>query len=320
MINTLKRIKILTEAYNLFNHNKLSYLKPLYMKYGLKKQFFQSISSKDFPRNESQNLPLFDKVNSADELPNKLSFKALPEGIKKELLSWSNEGFALLKDFFSENEVEFINEKINELAKSNKLQIREERKMMFAVDHSKDLRSMASPDRLEKILELLMGCPISLFQSVNFFKGSEDPAHSDFIHMTTYPYGYLIAAWIALEDIDLENGPLFYYPRSHKLNYIMNGDFDHGGNKWLLGKSYKKKYSDKIDTVLSENKFEKKYFTAKKGDVLIWHANLLHGGSKVIDPERTRKSMVMHYFGKDVIRYHEVSQRPSFSNELSQNK
>jgi hypothetical protein len=34
---------------------------------------------------------------------------------------------------------------------------------------------------------------------------------------------------------------------------------------------------------------------AKKGDVLIWHADLMHGGAPIEDPKRTRKSLVAHF-------------------------
>jgi len=34
----------------------------------------------------------------------------------------------------------------------------------------------------------------------------------------------------------------------------------------------------------------------KKGESFAWSASLLHGGSKVKDPSRTRKSQVTHYF------------------------
>jgi hypothetical protein len=37
------------------------------------------------------------------------------------------------------------------------------------------------------------------------------------------------------------------------------------------------------------------YFMAKKGDVLIWHADLMHGGAKIDNPAFTRKSLVCHY-------------------------
>jgi len=45
--------------------------------------------------------------------------------------------------------------------------------------------------------------------------------------------------------------------------------------------------------------------------VLIWHANLLHGGSPILRPGATRRSMVCHYFAEGVICYHEMSQRPA---------
>lgn len=56
---------------------------------------------------------------------------------------------------------------------------------------------------------------------------------------------------------------------------------------------------------------EKKILKAKKGDILIWHANLLHGGEPHIDKTKSRKSMVFHYYNTDCICYHEITQRPA---------
>ncbi len=56
---------------------------------------------------------------------------------------------------------------------------------------------------------------------------------------------------------------------------------------------------------------EKQVFTAKKGDLLIWHANLMHGGEPHTNKEKTRKSMVFHYFNENYICYHEITQRPA---------
>lgn len=36
-------------------------------------------------------------------------------------------------------------------------------------------------------------------------------------------------------------------------------------------------------------------FTCRRGEVLIWHHSLLHGGSLPVDPALTRKSFVVHY-------------------------
>jgi ectoine hydroxylase-related dioxygenase (phytanoyl-CoA dioxygenase family) len=153
------------------------------------------------------------------------------------------------------------------------------------------------------------------FQTINFLQGSSQRAHSDSIHMTTYPLGYLIAVWIALEDTNMENGPLFYYPGSHRLPYLLNHDFNEGETALTLGKKDYPDYEDALEALINKNHFEKKIFLAKKGDVFIWHANLVHGGLPVLDRELTRKSMVIHYYAKDVIKYHEISERPSLLDD-----
>jgi ectoine hydroxylase-related dioxygenase (phytanoyl-CoA dioxygenase family) len=40
---------------------------------------------------------------------------------------------------------------------------------------------------------------------------------------------------------------------------------------------------------------ERRTFLPRKGDVLIWAADLAHGGSAVTDPALTRRSLVGHY-------------------------
>ena len=162
-----------------------------------------------------------------------------------------------------------------------------------------------------KVLRLLLNKKVDLFQSINFLEGSQQRTHSDSIHMSTFPYGNLIAVWVALEDITLESGPLHYYPGSHKLPYVMNREFDNVGTKFKLGNKTYVDYEDHIEKVVEENRFEKQVFNAKKGDVLIWHANLLHGGEPVLDKKSSRKSMVFHYYSEECICYHEVSQRPT---------
>ncbi len=48
---------------------------------------------------------------------------------------------------------------------------------------------------------------------------------------------------------------------------------------------------------------------AQPGDVLLWHANLLHGGKKMSSPNASRKSMVIHCLADDVLCYHELTQQ-----------
>jgi len=55
-------------------------------------------------------------------------------------------------------------------------------------------------------------------------------------------------------------------------------------------------YENKIEEKVKTFGLTPKYGTIKKGDIIIWHANLLHGGSKRNDINLTRKSIVIHYF------------------------
>jgi ectoine hydroxylase-related dioxygenase (phytanoyl-CoA dioxygenase family) len=183
-------------------------------------------------------------------------------------------------------------------------------KFMFAFRQSTRIRR-AGEGRLQPLVAALLGHETSLFQSINFLTGSEQRTHSDSIHMSTFPLGGMAAAWVALEDITPDNGPLHYYPGSHKLPYYLNADYANEGSTWLTGDKEYTEYEAYIARRIAEAGIEKQIFLARKGDVFIWHANLMHGGEPHRDKALTRKSMVFHYFSRAHICYHEITQRPA---------
>jgi hypothetical protein len=91
----------------------------------------------------------------------------------------------------------------------------------------------------------------------------------------------------------------------------MNPDFGNESSDLTLGNKKYSDYTDKVQSLAEEHNLEKKTFLARKGDILIWHANLLHGGEPITKEGSTRKSMVFHYYTKDAICYHEISERPT---------
>ncbi len=127
--------------------------------------------------------------------------------------------------------------------------------------------------------------------------------------MTTYPLGYLAAAWVAFEDIHPESGPLVYYPGSHRWPYLFSHDVEISENEFQREgyQSYQAKYEPRIRDLIQEHGSEPRYFEARKGDVLIWHANLVHGGSARRDLQRSRRAVVVHYFGKGAFVYHDLA-------------
>src|SRR5204863_7606102 len=130
-------------------------------------------------------------------------------------------------------------------------------------------------------------------------------------HTNTGPMGYLIAIWVAREDVAPVSGPLFYYPGSHRLPYVLSEHLDAARNRLVLDETKEVRYAQKIAEVAREAGIEPVEFHAKKGDLLVWHANLIHGGRAIARAGTTRKRLVAHYFAKGVLCYHEVTERPA---------
>ena len=305
----LKKYKFFHWVYNLLHYRSLSHNKAAYQKYHLHKPIIASISSKDFPDKTSR--AWLDTGNSRELAPMRTEFGAFPPGVQQSLLAWSEKGYLVIEGFFSAQLADTVQQEVDKLAEQGKLHPTPDNKLLFANRLSSVIRDVTVDERLIRLLSFVLGTEVVPFQTINFSHGSNQRAHSDSIHMTTYPLGYLVAVWIALEDTNMENGPLFYYPGSHRLPYLLNEDFNEGASALRLGNKDYVDYEDRIAAVITETKMEKEIFLARKGDILIWHANLIHGGLPVRNAELTRKSMVIHYYAKDVIKYHEITERPS---------
>jgi len=171
------------------------------------------------------------------------------------------------------------------------------------------LRALLHDEGLKEWMRLLLGREPIPFQTLVSHKGSEQREHSDAVHMTTYPLGYLTAAWIAFEDIHPDCGPIVYYPGSHRLPYlsslalgISSRDFRRRGYA-----TYEGRYEPAIQRSIAENRLEQAVFLPKKGDVLLWHGNLIHAGSPRRDLSLSRRAVVLHYFARGAVCYHDLS-------------
>jgi hypothetical protein len=155
----------------------------------------------------------------------------------------------------------------------------------------------------------LLGRESIAFQTLLSHKGSQQKPHSDSIHMTTYPPGYLTAAWVAFEDIHADCGPVEYYPGSHRLPFlssqalgISTADFRRRGYE-----TYFERYEPAIAGLIEKEKLRPVPFLARKGDVLFWHANLIHAGSVRKNLAVSRKAAVCHYFARGAVCYHDLA-------------
>ncbi|HXU44134.1 MAG TPA: phytanoyl-CoA dioxygenase family protein [Thermoanaerobaculia bacterium] len=144
-------------------------------------------------------------------------------------------------------------------------------------------------------VELVFGRLGVATQSLHFEYGSQQTLHRDPIHVHTSPPSHLLAAWIALEDISADCGPLTYVAGSHRLPYF---EFEPGDHRFDHGRHTPGELAASLAFDLEQcakRGLEAEPFLCRRGGVLLWHHSLLHGGSTPRDPAQTRKSFVVHF-------------------------
>jgi len=191
---------------------------------------------------------------------------------------------------------------------------RDDRRIQDAWKVIPEVKTIATAPRVTALLRELYGREPRPFQTLNFRLGSEQRPHSDTIHFNSKPAGYMCGAWIALEDVDRDNGPVVYYPGSHKWKEVVMADVDAFGSpdpgwKRFIARARRHrhgpervaevdypKYEEVIQARIAAGGIEPEYATIKKGQAFLWSANLVHGGSPHRDRGRTRMSQVTHFF------------------------
>lgn len=172
-----------------------------------------------------------------------------------------------------------------------------------------DVRAIATNQCILELLGKLYGRRAFPFQTLNFPVGTQQHLHSDSIHFSSLPERFMCGVWLALEDVHADAGPLTYLPGSHKwpiLSNLMIGRRGFGTPPLHAQAPFEPAW----DALVETSGVEQELFLAKKGQALIWAANLLHGGSVQHDPKLTRWSQVTHYYFEDCAYY-----TPAFSDE-----
>lgn len=144
-------------------------------------------------------------------------------------------------------------------------------------------------------IERILAQPAVATQALYFEFGSQQPLHRDPVFVQAKPASHLLAVWIALEDIGPDCGPLVYVPGSHRLPYYQFEPGEHRYDQSRYGEAESKAMAEFDRRQVEERGLPTEVFTCKRGDALIWHSSLLHGGSVVADPSLTRKSFVVHF-------------------------
>ncbi|MDF1836412.1 MAG: phytanoyl-CoA dioxygenase family protein [Planctomycetota bacterium] len=170
---------------------------------------------------------------------------------------------------------------------------------------SEAVTQIACAPQVSDLLGKLYGRRAFPFQTLSFEYGSRQYPHSDTIHFHSIPHHFMVGVWVALEDIDPDSGPLRVYPGSHLLPVLDMFDL-----KLEAGWEDYNKYEAAIAAIVEAQGIEPREITLKRGQAVIWAANLVHGGASIHNEKLTRYSQVTHYYFDDCLYYQAAPSNP----------
>lgn len=165
-----------------------------------------------------------------------------------------------------------------------------------------ELRELSAHPDIHRMMSIILQDAPVVTQSLYFPMGSDQPLHRDPWYVKTTPIENMVAAWIPLEDIHPDSGPLSFVPGSHRLSWH---PFTNELTEDIIfdrkDEEHFRPHLHQMHKNINWNHLNIEHFTPKIGEILIWHSGLVHGGSEVKNKDLTRKSFVIHF---DKLRFH----------------
>lgn len=233
---------------------------------------------------------------------------------------WKENGYIILRQAVAEEDIDVLNADIAQFRATcgeTKDEFGFGRRIgLFHTQNANSLRIALNPRAQEFLRWAFQDDPL-LFGSLTFEVGTQQQAHNDSIFFYTEPVHCMAGVWTALEDVPADAGPLFYVPGSHTWESNRSDDV------WarfpdLAAQIHAKRAAGmtiyQMDDLLAtatqrwhemlHDKIEasgkpRVPVVIRKGDVVIWHALLVHGGLSRRLRQLSRRSMVVHYVGKN---------------------
>lgn len=251
--------------------------------------------------------PWTDLSNAEDVIEGRRELGLLDDAEASLLTTWVRDGYVILRGAVPEAALSALRAEIDRLFAGGDERVWVERfepiaferlkpehrampvKVLDLHAHLETVRRVAFAEPIRRFLVRLFERPPLAFQSLYFERGLGQPIHRDTAYVRVSSPLEMAAAWIALEPIRAGSGELELYAGSHALPE----ELFEGGSKWL--RAPRPEYSARLreECELAGLRYER--FIARPGDVLLWSADLAHGGSTVSQPALTRRSLVVHY-------------------------
>lgn len=261
--------------------------------------------SSRYPYQDQDAVPWFDRPDAQKHIDSRLKLGSVSLEEATELREFVEGGYVTLKNAIDVDLVDAVNLEIDQAIANNYggYEYGSSQRIEHLHIHYPNVRKLWLDDRVYRFVDLLFGESAFPCQTLTYVFGSQQDAHQDTVHLTPFPAGYMCGIWVALQDVEPESGELVVYPGSHRerrvylkeagCRKVREGDWVEFGSKVVpIWQDMTKKYEEVV-------------YRPTKGTVLIWHENLLHGGSLRVNQSLERRSIVIHTFSEGAIAYYD---------------
>lgn len=167
-----------------------------------------------------------------------------------------------------------------------------------------EIRDLCLNPVLMRVINSLIGYEMAMNLNLFNWTSTERSYHSDDYLNPEYINSHYLAVWFALDDIHPDSGPFEYVPGSHKWGYMRRSKvFDAAPAEMRANPRWNSDWPALTESFVvpaCEEKIAREglpvqQFIAKKGQVLIWHGNLIHRGSYPKVRGMERRALIAHY-------------------------
>lgn len=256
---------------------------------------------------ENHNYLWFDN----EAMQAKIHASTIDADLKEYARNMHKDGFIVVKNAVESNECDKVIQDFKEWCRinrstcdKNKDEFGHYRRLYnFHTSADSALDLIVNNVPLLRVMDFLFGAKTQVGNSILFSRGSQQSIHVDIPFFWTIPAAHYFGVWVALEDTDANNGPLAVLPGGHKCNVLeKRAELPNLLKVRPNPKEIKPEdgmgfvaFADAtMENCRRNNVTQLVNVHIKKGDVIVWHPLLPHGGSAILDPKRSRFSFITH--------------------------
>ncbi len=227
-----------------------------------------------------------------------------PKGMTKSLWDWHQDGVLYLPNFLPEDLIDQYCWAWHNQNGAGKFAPEKIRMGGWPYDtpylHVPELRKLCLYPPLMDAMKDLIGDEMGLHLNLTGWVTTARDFHQDSYLNPEFVGSRYAAVWMALGDISEDSGPFQFIPGSHRWPVIRQHKlFQFLTPEQKADPAWPATTQEWVADICLEEarkrKAEVQTYTPKKGDVLIWHSQLVHRGSPALKPGYPRKACIAHY-------------------------